>query len=164
MSAPAARPRKPASRKVPAVQYAALPYRLAGDRLEVLLITSRRTHRWIIPKGWPMEGCGPTVCAAREALEEAGVRGVMRKTSIGHFRYLKHLRNGADYPCRVEVFPLKVTRERDDWAEKKARERRWLPAAEAAAQVGDPQLRLVILRFRARVAARSRARNGAGGT
>ena len=71
-------------------QYAALPYRVSGGVLEILLITSRRTRRWIVPKGWPVEGLEPAQCAAMEALEEAGVTGDVDRTAVGHYRYLKH--------------------------------------------------------------------------
>jgi len=148
--------RKRAVRKGAGVQFAALPYRIVDDRPEILLITSRRTRRWIIPKGWPMEGCKPKVTAAREAAEEAGVSGEMGKRAIGRFRYLKQLRDGDDLPCLVEVYPLKVTRERGKWDEKKARKRRWLPVREAAAAVLEPQLKLVIKKFGAQVAAKNK--------
>jgi 8-oxo-dGTP pyrophosphatase MutT (NUDIX family) len=141
--------RKIASGKITGVQYAALPWRTHGQSLQILLITSRRTHRWIIPKGWPMDKCEPAVTAAREAAEEAGVSGEMGKRPVGHFRYLKLLRGGVELPCRVEVFPLKVTRERSDWDEKKARERRWFSVREATAAVLEPQLKTVIRRFAA---------------
>lgn len=154
--------RKAASQKTTGIQYAALPWRLHDHEIEVLIITSRRTRRWIIPKGWPMDGCKPTVCAAREAEEEAGVSGEISKETIGHFRYMKVLRNGVEMPCRVEVFPLKVTKERDNWDEKDARERRWCSVAEAAAAVIEPQLKMVIRRFGARAAAEKRRKSAAG--
>jgi 8-oxo-dGTP pyrophosphatase MutT (NUDIX family) len=138
---------KIAPRKVTGVQYAALPWRMHGGELQILLITSRRTHRWIIPKGWPMAKCKPAVTAAREAAEEAGVWGEISKRVIGHFSYQKLLRNGEEMPCRVEVFPLKVTREKSAWDEKKSRERRWCSVHEAADAVLEPQLKLVIRRF-----------------
>jgi len=147
---------KLANRRVTGVQYAALPWRLHGQTLQILLITSRRTHRWIIPKGWPMDKCKPAVTAAREAAEEAGVYGEMAKRPVGHFSYQKLLRDGIEMPCRVEVFPLKVTRERSDWDEMDARQRRWFGVREAAAAVIEPQLKLVIRRFAARVAAEKR--------
>lgn len=152
MSVSAASPRKVSSRRGAEVQYAALPYRMAGATLEILLITSRRTHRWIIPKGWPIDGCTPHACAAREALEEAGVTGEIGEAPVGHFRYRKHIRDGSDLPCRVEVFALKVAQEQDVWAEKDARQRRWCTVGVAAAIVDEPQLRLLILKFDARVA------------
>jgi 8-oxo-dGTP pyrophosphatase MutT (NUDIX family) len=161
MSATAVLPRKRVNRKTTGVQYAALPYRMNGEALEVLLITSRRTRRWIVPKGWPMEGCRPAACAAREALEEAGVAGPMGRLPIGHFRYYKQLRVGVELPCRVEVYAMKVTREEDTWREKDRRERRWFPAAEAADLVGEPQLKLVIQRFASRLVSQRKRKNGA---
>ncbi|HUO99860.1 MAG TPA: NUDIX hydrolase [Rhizomicrobium sp.] len=153
---------KVAPRKVTGVQYAALPWRLHDHAVEILLITSRRTKRWIIPKGWPMDNCKPAVTAAREAAEEAGVSGEMGKRPVGHFSYQKLLRDGVEMPCRVEVFPLKVMREKHDWDEKKARERRWFSVREAAGAVMEPQLKLVIRRFGAHMAAERRRKQAAG--
>src|SRR5271167_3938896 len=74
------------------VQYGALPYRVTGTRgIEFLLITSRETGRWIIPKGWPIEGMKPAKSAAREAYEEAGVRGIVSTMPIGNYSYEKKL-------------------------------------------------------------------------
>jgi 8-oxo-dGTP pyrophosphatase MutT (NUDIX family) len=146
------------------VQYGALPWRLQGNNLQILLITSRRTRRWIIPKGWPMEGCKPTVCAAREAEEEAGVAGEVSKAPVGQYRYMKLLRDGVELPCRVEVFALKVTQESAEWDEMDARERRWCAVSEAASAVLEPQLKMVIRRFAARVTAEKRRKQVAGGS
>ena len=142
--------------KLAGVQYAALPWRLRGDDVQILLVTSRRTRRWIIPKGWPMDGRKPTEAAAQEAEEEAGVRGTIDKASVGQYRYMKLLRDGVELPCQVEVFALKVTEESPDWDEMDARERRWCSVAEAADAVLEPQLRMVIHRFGARITAARR--------
>ncbi|MDB5470415.1 MAG: phosphohydrolase, MutT/nudix family protein, partial [Caulobacter sp.] len=107
-------------RKIPwgavecARQVAALPYRLAGAP-EVLLITSRETRRWVIPKGWPMKDRTFSEAAAQEALEEAGVRGVTAEESIGAYRYLKQIKNGASILCEVAVYPLEVSEQLDAW-------------------------------------------------
>ncbi|MDE2183662.1 MAG: NUDIX hydrolase [Alphaproteobacteria bacterium] len=148
--------RKAAAARGTGVQYGALPYRMADDTLEILLVTSRRTHRWIIPKGWPMPGRTPASCAAREALEEAGIAGDIGEVAIGRFRYAKQLKSGVDLPCWVEVFPLKVTKVHDAWPEKDARERRWCTAQVAAAIVDEPQLRLLILKFEHKLNGRKR--------
>jgi 8-oxo-dGTP pyrophosphatase MutT (NUDIX family) len=75
-------------RRGPAEQFAALPWRRRrGERLEILLVTTRRSGRWIVPKGWPIDGCSPRECAAREAMEEAGVLGVIAAEPIGDFPY-----------------------------------------------------------------------------
>jgi 8-oxo-dGTP pyrophosphatase MutT (NUDIX family) len=149
----AASPRAIAVKKSAGIQYAALPYRVSAGTLEILLVTSLRTRRWIIPKGWPMEGRPPSACAALEALEEAGVSGEIEKIAIGQFQYLKEIKRGANVRCKVDVFPLKVTRERKSWAEKDGRERRWCTVTEAAASVDEPQLRLLIAKFGTRMAA-----------
>lgn len=137
------------SRKLTGIQYGALPWRLRGDAVQIMLVTSRRTRRWIIPKGWPMEGFKPAECAAREAEEEAGVTGVIDKVPAGQYQYMKLLRDGVELPCRVEVFALKVTEESPDWDEMDARDRRWCSVAEAVAAVVEPQLKMVIRRFSA---------------
>lgn len=138
------------------VQYAALPWRIQDGELQILLITSRRTRRWIIPKGWPMDGLKPTAAAAREAKEEAGVTGEIAGTTAGQYRYVKRLRNGHEMPCRVEVFPLKVTKESHHWDEMDARERRWVSLPDAIASVSEPQLKVIIRRFGIRMAAAAR--------
>ena len=140
--------------KAAGMQYAALPYRVTPDgNIEILLITSRRTRRWIVPKGWPIEGLEPSASAAREALEEAGICGEMQKESIGFFHYFKVLRHNVSVPCKVDVFALKVTRQRKTWPEKDERELRWFPLAEAAQTVEEPQLRKLIQKFGAQLAA-----------
>ena len=127
----------------PGLQFAALPWRQT-DGLEVLLVTSRESRRWVIPKGWPMKGRKPHLAAAREALEEAGVAGRIAKRPVGSYGYLKRLKNGAPLECRVEVFPLKVQRQRKRWPEQHERTFRWFPAAEAAAAVDEPELQQLI--------------------
>src|SRR3954470_23354950 len=95
------------------IQYAALPYRRRADgAMEILLVTSRETKRWVIPKGWPIKGRRPHVAAAREALEEAGLVGRVDKEPIGTYRYNKRLKNGviaAAGPCpeRLEIPPYR---------------------------------------------------------
>lgn len=109
-------PRKPRRRKIrPAlrIQYAALPYRFTADAaLEILLVTTRRSKRWIIPKGWPIKGLTSAKSAAREAFEEAGVRGKIGAKSVGLFKYNKLLdEHGFEVSCEVKVFPLLVKRQ-----------------------------------------------------
>jgi 8-oxo-dGTP pyrophosphatase MutT (NUDIX family) len=148
--------RKALAGKLTGIQYGALPWRYRGDDIQILLVTSRRTRRWIIPKGWPMEGLKPTLAAAREALEEAGVEGQTVERPVGVYRYMKVLRNGAEMPCRVEVFALQVTKESHDWDEMDARERRWCSVNDAAAAVVEPQLKAIIRRFGTRMAVETR--------
>ena len=123
------------------VQYAALPYRLSSrSRTEVMLVTSRETQRWIIPKGWPQRGRAPYDSAAREAFEEAGV-------VVGSFPYEKRLKGGGVMVCEVHVFPLKVTRQSKQWPEKEQRDVKWLSIKQAAETVHEPMLSEIIRRL-----------------
>jgi 8-oxo-dGTP pyrophosphatase MutT (NUDIX family) len=131
------------------VQYAALPYR-TEPAVEVLLVTSRDTGRWVLPKGWPMKRKAPHEAAAREAIEEAGVTGPVEADPLGSYRYDKRLANGAAIRCRVQVFPLRVEVERTRWREKHQRVRRWFPVQEAAGLVAEPELRALLHRFKPR--------------
>jgi 8-oxo-dGTP pyrophosphatase MutT (NUDIX family) len=127
------------------VQYAALPYRRKGNALtEVLLVTSRDTGRWIIPKGWPLKGKAPHKAAAREAREEAGVTGKINRRAIGSFSYEKRLKGGKVVVCEVQVFVLKVKRQQATWLEKGERKLQWLSRAKAAKTVGDRVLGTII--------------------
>jgi len=127
-------------------QYGALPFRRGTDsQVEVMLVTSRDTGRWVIPKGWPMGGKAPHASAAREALEEAGVIGAIGKNSIGTYSYQKRLSNGVVVICEVRVFPLEVKRQKMDWPEKDERKFRWFSPAEAANVVQESALSAIIL-------------------
>jgi len=154
MKAASAIPRSVAARTAAGTQVAALPYRVTEAGVEILLITSRRTHRWIVPKGWPETGATPWADAAREAMEEAGVSGEIGEELLGTFRYLKETKHGLGVPCRVNLYPLKVTRQHRSWSEKAARETKWHSIGEAAALVSEPELKRLILKFGARLAAR----------
>ncbi|CAL8972618.1 hypothetical protein RHODGE_RHODGE_00307 [Rhodoplanes serenus] len=130
------------------LQYAAVPYRRNEDgEIEVMLVTSRETRRWIVPKGWPIRGAKPHLSAAREALEEAGVVGETGPEPIGSYRYDKRLKNGTTARCLVEVFPLAVTGQRKRWREKGQREIRWFPLPEAARAVEETGLRRLLRQF-----------------
>lgn len=131
--------------KVTHVQYAALPYRWrASAGIEVMLITSRDTGRWVIPKGWHKAGLGAPDCAAREAREEGGLVGRIDERSVGHFRYKKRLADGTSVTCSVEVFALEVERQLKSWPERKERDTQWFALREAAAAVEEPQLAAMI--------------------
>lgn len=131
-----------------ALQYAALPWRRQPDGLvEVLVVTSRETRRWVIPKGWPIKGLGPGPSAAQEAFEEAGVAGRVEDQALGAYRYHKRLRSERTRDVRVDVFALEVWTEAEDWPEKGQREHRWVRPAEAATMVDEPGLQLLIAAF-----------------
>lgn len=135
--------------KAKGVQYAALPYRVTPEGgIEVLLVTSLETKRWIIPKGWPMKGRSPGATAAREAYEEAGVEGDVDQTSFGEFAYDKRLKDGSVMRCRVEVFAMQVARQRPRFPEKGRRQVRWFGLEEAANITGEPGLLPLLGRLR----------------
>jgi 8-oxo-dGTP pyrophosphatase MutT (NUDIX family) len=127
--------------KRPRRQCAALPLTWRDDgSCRVLLITSRGTRRWVLPKGWRKRKVAASEQAAREAYEEAGLIGEIGQRAIGHYRYDKWLRSGRAVSCRVDVFPLDVTDRLDNWPEKAEREAAWFTPAEAAARVDEPGL------------------------
>ncbi len=105
------------------LQYAALCWRESDAGVEVLLITSRDTGRWVIPKGWPMQGLSPEDAAAREAWEEAGVEGVVSPVSLGRFGYLKEMAANPSIPCAVAVYGLQVKNLAGKFPEKAERKR-----------------------------------------
>lgn len=137
-------------------QYAALPYRRVAGTLLVLLITSRGTRRWIIPKGWPIPNLTPHETAAREAFEEAGVVGSIREATVGNYTYMKRLQNRSVVKCRVKVFPLEVQRQHRLWPERSQRCKKWLVTEKAAEQVYEPGLRTIIRSLSTRLASKSR--------
>jgi 8-oxo-dGTP pyrophosphatase MutT (NUDIX family) len=125
-------------------QYAALPIRKArGGVREVLLVTSRETRRWIIPKGWPMAGLSGAEVAQVEAFEEAGIRGKATRKPVGHYDYWKRL-DDAFRLVRVEVFRMKVTRLFKSWPEAGSRQRAWFPLEKAVELVDEPGLRAIL--------------------
>jgi 8-oxo-dGTP pyrophosphatase MutT (NUDIX family) len=128
-------------------QVAALPWRLTDEGRQILMITSRETRRWVIPKGGRMVGKTDPEAAAQEAMEEAGVRGEMDPTSIGVFRYAKGLKDGGVRQCVVSVYPLQVLVQLGAWPEAHQRERRWMSLSEAADLVHEPDLAALIRDF-----------------
>ena len=130
------------------IQFAALPWRISeGGRRQVMLLTTRETHRWVIPKGWPMKGRKPAEVASQEAYEEAGLVGrIVGKRPLGIFHYEKQLTKGSRL-CQVRVFSFRVERQLDDWPEKQQRETKWFDATQAATLVGEDGLHGIITRF-----------------
>lgn len=124
-----------------AKQIAALPLRWDEQgRLRVLMVTSRDTGRWVMPKGWTMEGKKPWRAAEIEALEEAGVTGHVSRVPIGEYRYDKVLGGGDSLRCRVTLFPMMVEGVKRRWKERHERRRRWFSVKGAARAVAEPGL------------------------
>lgn len=133
------------SRKRP-LQVAALPWRRRADgEIEVLLVTTRGTGQWMVPKGWPMVGKTWPEAAAQEAWEEAGVRGRAGAEELGRFRHDKTGLLQQSLPCTVAVFPLAVDEELDRWPERSERVRGWFTLADARKAVRSAALGSIIL-------------------
>jgi len=127
------------------MQVAALCYRIKGADKEVLMITSRDTGRWILPKGWPIDGLDASGAALQEAWEEAGVReGKISNESIGSFEYQKELDTGGHAICETKVFAVEVEKLEDVFPEAKLRTRQWMSPYEAANLVNEPGLRDIL--------------------
>jgi len=130
------------------LQFAAICYRKIKSGCEVLLITSRDSGRWVIPKGWPIDGLSPSGTAAQEAWEEGGVRGKVRDTCLGIFAYDKAMETGTDLPVSVAVYPLRVdSRLADKFPEVGQRKRKWFSPKKAATRVNEPELKRMLKKF-----------------
>lgn len=126
------------------IQCGALCWRENGSDVEILLVTSRETGRWVIPKGWPMDGKSLADSAAGEAWEEAGIRGVIHPTPVGSYRYVKPER---ETELKVIVFSISVEKVSKRFPESKQRTRRWFTPEQAAARVAEPALAALIAAF-----------------
>lgn len=139
-----------AAKRETRTQFGALCFRRKKSTkagFEVLLVSSRDTGRWIIPKGWPVDGETPAAAAAMEAWEEAGVRGRVYEVCVGHYSYLKWIDEEMSLPCIVGVFPVEVLRLDDDYPEAAQRKRKWLSPKKAAQKISEPELRQILLGF-----------------
>jgi 8-oxo-dGTP pyrophosphatase MutT (NUDIX family) len=145
--APALKSKAHAKKRRARRQYATLAYRTSPE-LEVLLVSSRETGRWVIPKGWPMRGHKPHAAAALEAFEEAGVTGTISKFTIGTYNYDKRLSDGDVITCTVEVYPMMVDVELADWREREQRTRLWFSLTAAAEAVEEDTLKTLISKFK----------------
>jgi len=128
-------------------QFAALCFRIRNDKPEVLLITSRGSGRWIIPKGWPMHARTPGDAALQEAWEEAGVKGRAFERCLGLFSYNKQIEGGALLPCVALVYPVKVKSLEKKYPEMGQRKRKWFSLRKAAVKVQEPELAQILKTF-----------------
>ncbi|WP_380057218.1 NUDIX hydrolase [Falsihalocynthiibacter sp. SS001] len=126
------------------VQVAALCSKGDGSEKRVLLITSRDTGRWILPKGWPIDGMDAAHAAKQEAWEEAGVKGHVNNNPIGQFSYEKELDTGGVSRCDTSVFEVKVTELLEEFPEAEERTRKWVTPKEAANMVQEPELSAIL--------------------
>lgn len=131
----------------PGRQFAALPFaERAGERM-VMLVTSRETGRWVLPKGWAEKGLTGPELAAKEAFEEAGLIGKMAAKRIGSYAYLKQMPKGRAVACEVDVFAMRVDQLLDDWPERGQRQREWFTLSQAAMVVDEGDLVTLLLQL-----------------
>lgn len=123
------------------MQSAVIPYRERGEEIEVLMITSRKRRRWVLPKGVKELDLSPQDSAAKEALEEAGIEGLVSEGPIGSYQYDKW--GGT---CTVEVFTMSVQKVLDEW-EESYRDREWVSLEEAMGRVSEPALKRILQRL-----------------
>jgi len=128
-------------------QFAALCFCVDKGKPRVLMVTSRGTGRWILPKGWPIDGKTPAEAALREAWEEAGVKGRVAGRCLGLFSYRKILPGDGGLPCVAMVYPVRVTSLAGSYPEKGQRRRKWMTPAKAATKVEEPELAQILRAF-----------------
>lgn len=128
-------------------QFAALCYRIKNDKIQVLLVTSRGSGRWILPKGWPVNNATPHESAAQEAWEEAGVVGEPDPRPLGLYSYKKIMDGEDDFPCIAMVYAVRVKSLSKDYPEATERKRKWVSRKKAAAMVGEPELTRILRDF-----------------
>ncbi|WP_299349770.1 NUDIX hydrolase [uncultured Shimia sp.] len=131
-------------------QFGALVYRVRDGKTQVLMITTRRTKSWSIPKGWPMSGKTPAAAAAQEAWEEAGVKGTVFEQPAGFYTYVKLIetrRGMKKLPVFVSVYPLAVRKVTSAYPEAHERRRKWMSPKKAADRVREPELAQILRNF-----------------
>ncbi len=128
-------------------QFGAICYRIQRDKVQILLITSRGSKRWIVPKGWPMDGATPVEAVLREAYEEAGVEGKVTGHCVGIYSYVKPLTGQDELPCVVALYPVRVMRLERDFPERSQRKRKWVSLKKAAGLIDQPELRQILKDF-----------------
>lgn len=127
------------------LQVAALCYRETPKGKQVLLITSRDTRRWIVPKGWPVDGLDGAEAALQEAWEEAGVsKADIESAPMGYYDYNKRLDHGLTTPVNAQVYLTRVRNLEDEYPEVNERKRKWFAPAEAAELVDEPDLQEIL--------------------
>ncbi len=120
-------------------QSGAIPYRIVEGQVAFLIVTSRRTGRWIFPKGSPIEGLMPQEVAKREAFEEAGVEGVIDEAALGSYRTVK-VKGVRRIAFEVDMYPLAVETQHESWPEIGQRHRHWVLLPEARRLLSETRL------------------------
>lgn len=139
---------KPLVQRPDRVQVAAICYQGTGADRKVLMITSRETKRWIVPKGWPIDGLDAKAAAAQEAWEEAGVKVAnISPEPLGTYDYDKRMDGGGVVSCATQVYALEVDHLEDDFPEAAERTRKWVNPKQAAEMVDEPGLQDILKQF-----------------
>ncbi len=133
-------------------QSGAIPYAVVEGIPTFLLVTSRRSGRWIFPKGKVPSGLTPAQSAAREAFEEAGVEGDVDEAPIGSYRSWK-IRGIRRYAIEIDMYPLLVLNQQVEWQEQGQRHRHWATLVEARRLITQRSLRDVVAALDARARA-----------
>ena len=133
--------------ETPRQQIGALVWRFDRGFLKILLVTSRDTGRFVIPKGWTEEKLTNPQAAALEAFEEAGVTGNIKDEPCGSYAYTKLIGPGFVLPCIVDVYPMQALKILPKWPEKGERSRHWFDLDDAASKVAEPELADLIRYF-----------------
>lgn len=144
-------------KNVKKTQFGALCYRIDNGILHILLITTQRTKKWSIPKGWPITGKTPEQVSQTEAFEEAGIIGEISSECLGVFSYKKNMGNGKSKECAVDVYALKTTRQIDEFPEQGQRQLEWISSDKAANRVAYPELGKIIRSFAENIIATQKA-------
>jgi 8-oxo-dGTP pyrophosphatase MutT (NUDIX family) len=131
-------------------QSGAIPYKIVQGQVVFLIVTSRRTGRWIFPKGAPIDGLSPREVAAREAFEEAGVEGAVGDEPLGSYRTVK-VKGVRRVGFEVDMYPLAVGTQHETWPEIGQRHRHWVLLAEARRLLSDPRLAELAAELQARL-------------
>ena len=128
-------------------QFGALCYCIRDGKVRILMVTSRGTGRWILPKGWPVAGASPPEAALMEAWEEAGVQGHVTGDCLGIYTYLKAQNRPDELPCVVAMFPIEVERLKRKYPEAAQRKRKWFSQGKAASLIDEPELAQMVRHF-----------------
>ena len=132
----------------PLPQAGVIAYRIRRGEVQVLLMTSRDTGRWIIPKGNIKPGASPSKAAVQEAFEEAGIKGtIVSSTPFGMYTYYKKVGSGEVRAAAVEVFLLQVKEQLKKWPEKGERKLAWVSAKKAVELVEEPGVVPLLVRL-----------------
>ena len=122
-------------------QSAVIPFRSIGEKTEILIITTRKKKKWIFPKGIIELKMTARESALKEALEEAGVEGILRSKKLGNYSYKKW--GGI---CKVKVYALEVISIMDVW-EENFRERKWVEINEVGKYINEKEVLKIVTKL-----------------